>query len=544
MTTITFDIIHDHFPKLHKSLKEYAGHCVAYILWNDREVYIGETSHLVNRFASHARSKAPHDFRRSYIVSSKYFNKSAVYDIETRLIEHVFADRKFKVVNKRLRQDSHVYYMKEEINNQLFTQLWERMRKDGMAERSLQEIENSVTFKYSPFKQFSAQQISVAEQIIERISRPTYIEIPSFEGRCLQREIIPDRVARFLVEGGAGTGKTLLIVKLLYDLQVLYRVPTKNMAVCVPQASLKSTLKALFREMRLDAKVIRPIDLSKKPEEKYDLLIVDEAHRLKKFFSKQAKDLSHLAGGVTEFDLALRKSDKLVLMYDEKQSIRPADVAPDEMDLDGFERFTLDQQFRVRKGVDYLRFLRALLQIDECEPRREDIGEYELRMVGSIRALHSTIREKDKLVGLSRLCAGYSRKWLSRKDPEAWDFVEEDYRLRWNSRLDGWVLSENAVNEVGCVHTLQGQDLNYAGVIIGKDIYLDETDGRVKIRKSEYFDRNGTPLKGSDEDDAELTRFIKNIYYVLLSRGILGTYIYVEDPALRRYIGKFLPGDE
>lgn len=109
--------------------------------------------------------------------------------------------------------------------------------------------------------------------------------------------------------------------------------------------------------------------------------------------------------------------------------------------------------------------------------------------------------------------------------------------MRWNSVTEDWVNSPNAVNEVGCIHTIQGYDLNYAGVIIGPEISYDESKREIVIDRDKYLDFNG---RRAISDPRELEIYIKNIYKTLLTRGIYGTYVYVVDENLRRYLKRFI----
>jgi len=537
MSEITFDIVQDSFPDLKENLKEYEGHCVAYLINNNTQIYIGETSHLKNRFKDHTKAKGQYNFSKSKIIMSDFFNKSAVYDIETKLIEYIFADKKFEVINKKTNQTSHEYFMKTEINDVLFRKLWEKLQKEGLANKSLTQLENTELFKYSPFKEFSEHQLSVMQATLNLISIETDNDLITFDGSTVKQRKLHEDDKSIIINGGAGTGKTILITKLIHDIEKVYQIENISIGICVPQTSLQGTFKKLLRDMKLKAKILRPIDLSKNLDEKFDLLIVDEAHRLKRHFNKQTKDLKHLQGGkYTEFDFAQIKSKHLILMFDEKQTVRPADIQVSDLKLNNPNRFYLHEQFRVKKGRNYLNFVQSLLQITDQKPQFDDLGEYTFDVVDTIQKLHSIIKEKDNKVDLCRMSAGYYKPWISKTNTKLYDFDENGYKLQWNTRLEGWVQSDNAINEIGCIHTLQGQDLNYAGVIIGDDIYFDETDNKIKVRKENYFDRNGTPINGTDSDNAQLSQLIKNIYYVLLSRGMLGTYIFVEDPSLKKHI--------
>jgi len=541
MSQITFDIVQDSFPELKENLKEYEGHCVAYLINNNKQIYIGETSHLKNRFKDHTKSKEQYKFSRSRIIMSDYFNKSAVYDVETKLIEYIFADKKFEVINKKTNQSSHEYFMKTEINDVLFKNLWDKLRHDGLAINSLSYLENTELFKYSPFKEFSQHQLNVIQAILNLISFETDVDLIAFDGSTVKQRKLSETDKSIIIKGGAGTGKTILITKLVNELEKVYQVKGISIGICVPQTSLQGTFKKLLKEMKLNAKILRPIDLSKNLDEKFDLLIVDESHRLKRHFNKQTKDLKHLEGGkFTEFDFAQIKSKHLILMFDENQTVRPADITRDNLKLTDFHQFELHQQFRVKKGRNYLKFIQSLLQITEDKPNFDDLGNYTFEIVDGIKELHNIIKQKNDEFELCRISSGYYKPWISKTNKKLYDFDENGYKLQWNTSLEGWVQSQNAINEVGCIHTLQGQDLNYAGVIIGNDICFDEMDGKIKINKSNYFDRNGTPINGTDNENLQLTQLIKNIYYVLLSRGMLGTYIYIEDVKLKSYMKSIL----
>jgi DUF2075 family protein len=147
------------------------------------------------------------------------------------------------------------------------------------------------------------------------------------------------------------------------------------------------------------------------------------------------------------------------------------------------------------------------------------------------------VKKRNKEVKLSRVVAGYSWKWRSKKKPNLKDIVIENCELKWNSPVKNWIHSTNAINEVGCIHTTQGYDLNYAGVIFGKEISYDPKKNEIIIIKENYCDING---KSGILNPNDLKDYILNIYATLLQRGIRGTYVYVCDPALKAYFSKHI----
>lgn len=196
---------------------------------------------------------------------------------------------------------------------------------------------------------------------------------------------------------------------------------------------------------------------------------------------------------------------------------------------------------RVRAGADYVEFMRALLRGET--PQRPDLGDYDLRLFDDLGEMRAAIRARDAEVGLSRLVAGYAWDWRSRKDPHAFDIELDGIRLRWNSTDKDWISSPKSLDEVGSIHTVQGYDLNYAGVIIGPDLRLSADTGAIVADWDAYRDKKGKERTGhlaESFDDDDLLVFIRNIYGVLLTRGMRGTYVYVCDKRLRERLRKYL----
>lgn len=142
---------------------------------------------------------------------------------------------------------------------------------------------------------------------------------------------------------------------------------------------------------------------------------------------------------------------------------------------------------------------------------------------------------------LARMIAGYAWKWNTKKDksPDAYDIEIESIRIRWNCKQENWVglgVDDPAIaHEMGVIHSIQGYDLSYAYVVMGPDIVYDEEAEKITVDKASYFDTNGK----NTATDEELEEYIKHIYYVLMTRGIYGTHLYVCDEALRRHLGKY-----
>jgi hypothetical protein len=160
-------------------------------------------------------------------------------------------------------------------------------------------------------------------------------------------------------------------------------------------------------------------------------------------------------------------------------------------------------------------------------------NDYEFFLFDSLQAMIRRLKQKEKEYKLCRLVAGFGWQWISNRDKKAHDIKLEGLKLRWNSRPQDWIHSEEArsMKEAGSIHTTQGYDLNYAGVIFGKEISYDEDAHRIVIKKDHYHDKYGK----FGANDGQLKKFITNIYKILMYRGVRGTYVYVCDEKLRNY---------
>jgi len=166
-----------------------------------------------------------------------------------------------------------------------------------------------------------------------------------------------------------------------------------------------------------------------------------------------------------------------------------------------------------------------------------DSVHYDFRLFDDLGEMVGEIRRKDDRVGLSRMVAGFAWDWISKNDRSLQDIVIGQTQLQWNSTDVDWVNSSNAINEVGCIHTTQGYDLNYTGLIIGPELDYDFQTKTFVVYKDRYKDKNG---KNAISDPTILKNYILNIYRTILFRGIQGTYVYVCNHNLRAYLAQFI----
>jgi len=247
---------------------------------------------------------------------------------------------------------------------------------------------------------------------------------------------------------------------------------------------------------------------------------------------------------------------------DTKQGVRPADLPPTvltEVVADARasgRHFLLRTQMRVQAGSNFVSHVRWILDphpVGRPPDAAGSLGSYDFALFDDFNRMRDEIRRRDAEVGLSRLVAGFAWEWLSKeikKDGKrvrraSFDIEIEGTKLCWNGDKEvDWISSANALEEVGSIHTVQGYDLNYVGVIIGLDLRFDPVKKRLFAHRDSYFDKKGkenNKALGRIVSDEELLLYITQIYGVLMTRGIRGTYVYACDAGLREYLRGYIP---
>lgn len=346
-----------------------------------------------------------------------------------------------------------------------------------------------------------------------------------------------------IIQGGPGTGKSVLAVQLLMKfinkgLNASYvtknSAPRKAFLELLSQGQLKNRIRIsqLFRS---------PFNLCKVPKDTYDCLIVDEAHRLVK---KMYGDFQ----GENQVKECIAASLLTIFMLDEDQAITADDIGSTEeikkwsKEL-GVNRVICEQethlvsQFRCNGSDGYIQFVNRLLQRNS-----EDVAvniadmDYEFKVFDSPVEMREELRKKNAINNKARMVAGYCYPWNVKKGRGDWDIILPDgFMAKWNLPTDEtWAINPDSFEEVGCIHTAQGLEFDYVGVFIGKDLSFDPNTGKVLTNKK-GIDPDDRTSKIRSADDNLARRLILNTYKTLLTRGQKGCYVYCEDENLRKY---------
>ena len=342
-----------------------------------------------------------------------------------------------------------------------------------------------------------------------------------------------------IVKGGPGTGKSVVAINLLVELTKLEKLTQYVSKNAAPRAVYEARLTGSVRATEIRNMFRGSGAFIGSPANEYDALIVDEAHRLNKF--------SGLFGNLGENQIKeiINASKFSIFFLDENQRVTLKDIGQKEeiikwahLSNASITELELNSQFRCNGSDGYLAWLDNTLQIRETVNQDLSGVDYDFRVLDNPTELRELIFEKNNINNRARLVAGYCWKWPSKKDFNAYDieFPEYDFRMKWNLTEDGstWIISPKSVNEVGCIHTCQGLEVDYIGVIIGDDLFVRNgvviTDASKRASSDNSVKGYKKLMKENPEEAKEqLDLIIKNTYRTLMTRGMKGCYIYCTD---------------
>lgn len=526
------------------------------------EVYIGESNNVFQRTLQHyeaAKSEKTWQHRvigdqrsKLFIIGHEHFNKSLTLDVENRLMHYMLGVDKVDRIYNRRGNEQDKYYPEDEFE-EIFRRIWRGLHRCNSALFPAQQlIEDSAVFKASPFHKLTEDQKRDKEQILE----------------IIYDALAQNEVGQLVfVSGEAGTGKTVLNSNLFYELCTAQKedgsryscrliVNHDQQLKVYQQIAEKLGLKSGDEEVVMKPTAFINGHVGKPP---VDVVFVDEAHLL----WTQGKQSYR---GKNQLEDLRGQARVVVIMFDEHQTLHtqeywdPAyvDRLKTEAKNKGETRlhsyyFELKNQLRIRGSQETVHWIRNFVDHQSVLPIPPD-NRYDIRIFDDPAALEQAIREKaeNEETKLSRILATFDWDYVDHKKPEKadyWYVTVGQWRMPWNLQLSregidrktrrklkemSWAEQPVSIGEVGSTFTVQGFDLNYAGVILGPSVKY--RDGRIVFDPSASHDKKATQYRTLADGSRQKfgTEFIRNEVNVLLTRGVDGLYIYAVDDALRK----------
>jgi uncharacterized protein len=345
-----------------------------------------------------------------------------------------------------------------------------------------------------------------------------------------------------IVHGGPGTGKSVIALNILAEAalrkkNVLYGCKSK------PFTSGLQKLVGRGSEIMF-SNLLRFIP-SRTKENEFDILLIDEAHRIEKVSNHQYTKPADRTD-MPQIDQLVRCSKTTVFFIDDRQNVRSSEVGNSELIRDAASRFgatvsevTLETQYRCMGSNDYLLWIESVLGYSDEKRILRKEEQFDFRIFDSPQEIMDILNEKEKVKPNSaRMVAGFCWPWSSKLDTNG-DLVKDvrigDFAMPWEThdkitsipkgyvRWYEWAYRPEGIKQVGCIYTAQGFEFDYVGVIIGNDLCVDPLTGKLTADITATRD---PMLKRSPES---FEKHVKNIYRTLLTRGMKGCYVYFTD---------------
>ena len=365
---------------------------------------------------------------------------------------------------------------------------------------------------------------------------------------ALAEEATPENEHVLIVEGGPGTGKSVVAINLLVELtkqDKLVQYVTKNAA---PREVYAAKLKGNYTKSHIDNLFKSSGNYHSSGPNSLDVLIVDEAHRL------NAKSGPFQNLGENQIKEIIHASKLSVFFIDEDQRVTWKDIGEKQEIIQWAKQanaqvheLELTSQFRCNGSDGYLAWVENILDIRNTANETLTGIDFDFQVFDSPNDLRDTIFTKNRINNKARLVAGYCWDWVSKKQPEKDDIIlaEFNFSMKWNLTTYGnlWIMKPETINEIGCIHTCQGLELDYIGVIIGPDLIVRNgeiiTDATQRSKMDSSVRGYKKMLKKSPEAARKrVDKIIKNTYRTLMTRGQKGCYVYCTDPETNAYFAE------
>lgn len=350
-----------------------------------------------------------------------------------------------------------------------------------------------------------------------------------------------------IVRGGPGTGKSVLAVNLLVELNnrnMTCFYVTKNAA---PRSVYASKLRGDYTQTYINHLFQSSGNFIDEERNKLDCLVVDEAHRL------NAKSGMFQNKGENQIKEIINAAKFSIFFIDENQKVTLKDIGSEDLIRKfakeqgaGIYTFDLDSQFRCNGSDGYIAWLDRILDIKDTANFDIDGFDYDFRILDDPNDVRRLIEEKNKINNKSRIVAGYCWNWISegKNNSNVYDIQipEYNFEMSWNlGNSTTWAIDYNSINEVGCIHTCQGLEFDYVGVIIGNDLRYENGHIITDYTKRAKTDTSLNGIKkiakeqGQEVANKIADNIIKNTYRTLMTRGMKGCYVFCTNKELAKY---------
>lgn len=522
----------------------------------DFEVYVGESNDIFKRTRQHYdaavdkskwQRKLMEKDARLFIIGHEHFNKSLTMDIENRLMHYMMSAERVKHVYNLRDNPQTSYYPVEELD-EIFGRIWRGLRKENKELFPTESaIKDSAIYKASPLHKLTKEQKDARELILQKVSK------------ALENGEIGQLI---FIDGEAGTGKTVLNSSTFYELycQAEEEEKTLKCYLLVNHDEQIMVYEQIAEKLGLTAKygkvVSKPTTFinNHSEDDPVDVVFVDEAHLL----LTQGKQSYH---GENQLKDIIARARVTVVMFDENQILTTEQFWEAQI-LEHYRsqakaaenHIVLDKQLRMQADPVTMDWIDSFTKKGQLKEIPHTVDGYQIKVFDDPEMLDLEIqkKEKEKDSALSRVLATYDWEYSKKHEPEDrakayWEVVVGKWHKPWNRELGkqlsrkekrkisglAWAEQPQTINEVGSTFTIQGFDLNYAGVILGPSVKY--RNGKIVFAPSESHNnkaiRNRTLSDGTKQKFGEM--LIQHEVRVLMTRGVNGMYIYACDPELR-----------
>lgn len=522
----------------------------------DFEVYVGESNDIFKRTRQHYdaavdkskwQRKLMEKDARLFIIGHEHFNKSLTMDIENRLMHYMMSAERVKHVHNLRDNPQTSYYPVEELD-EIFGRIWRGLRKENKELFPTESaIKDSAIYKASPLHKLTKEQKDARELILQKVSKA----LENGETRQL-----------IFIDGEAGTGKTVLNSSTFYELycQAEEEEKTLKCYLLVNHDEQITVYEQIAEKLGLTAKygkvVSKPTTFinNHSEDDPVDVVFVDEAHLL----LTQGKQSYH---GENQLKDIIARARVTVVMFDENQILTTEQFWEAQI-LEHYRNqakaaenhIVLDKQLRMQADPVTMDWIDSFTKKGQLKEIPHTVDGYQIRVFDDPEMLDLEIQKKakEKDSALSRVLATYDWEYSQKRKPDDrlrayWEVVIGKWHKPWNRELGAelsrkekrkisglaWAEQPQTINEVGSTFTIQGFDLNYAGVILGPSVKY--RNGKIIFAPSESHNnkaiRNRTLSDGTKQKFGEM--LIQHEVRVLMTRGVNGMYIYACDPELR-----------